>query len=65
MGEEYLTQEMLDRALNMGCGLPSPPVPIILHSTAWESFRQMLNLTEEQMNRIALKTDYIELGEIE
>ena len=59
--EDVLTWDTLQRALECSSLPPSCEPSACLHPSLWEDYRKAFNLTEEQMNKIFVKSNYIEV----
>ena len=59
--DKVLTIEHIRKALETGGGRPphSSPIPINLYQ--WEDYKKTFNLTDEQMNKLFVKTTYIKI----
>jgi len=65
--EMSLTIEMLRKALNIGRDIPpqeNKPC-VVLHPLEWENYKEVLNLTEEQMEKWFVKATYLPIDTLE
>ena len=62
MREDYLTEEILRKALELDePHFPLEPVPYVCYPGEWENIQKTFNLTNEQMEKLFIKSTYIEL----